>query len=194
MTPFFFCSGESLDKRVVRAAFLEAAGALEVVELAVDLHPGELAQRNRLRAGRLVNGAFDALRRLLRCRGTWSSGRAYTGAPPFDLTIRSKRDSQTQSASSTSRTFAASWSALNGLGRKLIPGSRRSRGCDRFLEITGDENDFRLRAGLAEPIGEIAAADFRHHHVGEKQIDLGGRRVRVMRRLASSPWAASSTS
>ena len=55
--------GQKLGEGVVRAAFLEAAGALEVVEFAENLHPGELAQRDRLGTGRLVNGALDALGR-----------------------------------------------------------------------------------------------------------------------------------
>ncbi|MBA3651944.1 MAG: hypothetical protein H0W66_10815, partial [Chthoniobacterales bacterium] len=49
-----------LDEGVARAAFLKAPGALEVVELAINLHPGELAERDRLRAGRFVDRAFDA--------------------------------------------------------------------------------------------------------------------------------------
>ena len=57
---FLFCSAEKLREGVARAAFLEAAGALEIVELAINLHPGELAQRDRLRAGRFVNRALDA--------------------------------------------------------------------------------------------------------------------------------------
>ena len=48
-------------KGIMRAAFLEAAGALKVVEFAENLHPGELAERDRLGTGRLVNGAFNAL-------------------------------------------------------------------------------------------------------------------------------------
>ena len=51
-------------------------------------------------------------------------------------------------------------------------------GMKRFLKVTGNENDFCLRAGLAKPIGEMPAADFGHHHVGEKEIDLRRRRSR----------------
>ena len=50
-------------QRVAGAAFLEAAGALQVVELAEDMRAGELRQRYRLDAGRLVDAAADALAR-----------------------------------------------------------------------------------------------------------------------------------
>ena len=52
--------GGELDERVARAAFLEASGALKIIELAMNLHPGELAQRDGLWARRFVNRAFDA--------------------------------------------------------------------------------------------------------------------------------------
>ncbi len=52
-----------LRERVPRAAFLEASGALEVVQLAINLHPRDLAQRNRVRARRVIHCAFDAFAR-----------------------------------------------------------------------------------------------------------------------------------
>src|SRR5687768_10824940 len=44
-------------------AFLEAAGALQIIELAPDARTGELRERNRLDAGRFVNAATDAFPR-----------------------------------------------------------------------------------------------------------------------------------
>ena len=52
--------GRQLQQRVARAALLEAAGALQVVELAVDVRAGELRQRDRLDARRVVDAAGDA--------------------------------------------------------------------------------------------------------------------------------------
>ena len=52
--------GREQQQRVARAALLEAAGALQVVELAVDVRAGELRQRDRLDAGRVVDAAGDA--------------------------------------------------------------------------------------------------------------------------------------
>ncbi len=57
---FFLLLGRELGEGVARAALLEAAGALEIIELAINLHPGELAQGDRSRAGRFVDRAFDA--------------------------------------------------------------------------------------------------------------------------------------
>jgi hypothetical protein len=54
-----------LREGVARAAFLEAAGALQVIELADDLHAGHLAQRNRFPAGRKINRALDPFSRRL---------------------------------------------------------------------------------------------------------------------------------
>src|SRR6185436_13849185 len=48
-----------LQQRVARAALLEAPGALQIVELAVDVRAGELRQRNRFDAGRVVDAARD---------------------------------------------------------------------------------------------------------------------------------------
>ena len=50
-----------LREGVARAAFLEAAGALQVLELAENLHARDLAQRNRRLAGRIINRAIDSL-------------------------------------------------------------------------------------------------------------------------------------
>src|SRR5205814_1299008 len=52
-----------LSQSVTRAAFLEASGALQVVELAEDLHTRDLTQRNGIWAGRIVDRAGDALTR-----------------------------------------------------------------------------------------------------------------------------------
>ncbi len=61
----FLLPGRKLGERVTRAAFLETAGALVVVELAMDLHPGELAQRDRLRTRGVVDRALDTVGRCL---------------------------------------------------------------------------------------------------------------------------------
>ena len=57
-----------LQQRVARAALLEAAGALQVVELAVDVRAGQLRQRDRLDARRLVDAAARCARAPPRCR------------------------------------------------------------------------------------------------------------------------------
>jgi len=57
----FFLFIRKLDQRVARAAFLKTSGALQVVELAEDLHAGDLAQRNGWRTRRMEDGAFNAL-------------------------------------------------------------------------------------------------------------------------------------
>ena len=49
-----------LEQCVARAALLEAAGALQVVELAVNMRAGELRQWNRLDARREIDAARDA--------------------------------------------------------------------------------------------------------------------------------------
>ena len=53
---------------VARAALLEAAGALQVIELAEDVCAGQLRQRDRLDARRLVDAAADAFARRLDVR------------------------------------------------------------------------------------------------------------------------------
>ena len=55
----FFSCGRKPEQRVARAALLERAGALEVVEFADDLRPGDLGERNRFRAGRDNDAAGD---------------------------------------------------------------------------------------------------------------------------------------
>jgi hypothetical protein len=55
--------GVKLLQRVARAAFLEAAGALQVVELAKNVRAGQLRQPDRLDAGRHVDSARDSLAR-----------------------------------------------------------------------------------------------------------------------------------
>ena len=49
-----------LEQRIARAALLERAGALEVVEFAEDPRARDLGERNGLRAGRLDHAAGDA--------------------------------------------------------------------------------------------------------------------------------------
>jgi hypothetical protein len=55
-----FLFARQLRESVARAAFLEAAGPLLIIELAVNFEPGELAQGNRFSTGRLIDGALDA--------------------------------------------------------------------------------------------------------------------------------------
>src|SRR3954468_56233 len=45
-------------------------------------------------------------------------------------------------------------------------------GLQRFLEVTGNENDFRAGTRFVHPIGETTAAHLRHDDVGEQEIDL----------------------
>jgi hypothetical protein len=52
--------GFQLQERVARAALLEGAGALEVVEFAEDPRPGDVRQRDGLRAGRHDHPAGEA--------------------------------------------------------------------------------------------------------------------------------------
>lgn len=60
---FLFLFVRELDERVAGAAFFKAPGALEIVEFAINLHPGQLAQRDGSRAWRFVNRASNALGR-----------------------------------------------------------------------------------------------------------------------------------
>ena len=57
--------GRQLRERVAGAAFFEAAGALQVIELAENFHAGDLAERDRRLARRIINGAVDPLARRL---------------------------------------------------------------------------------------------------------------------------------
>jgi hypothetical protein len=52
-----------LQQRIACAALLEAAGALQVIELAMDVRAGKLRQRDRLDARRFVDAAANALAR-----------------------------------------------------------------------------------------------------------------------------------
>src|SRR5262245_60128194 len=52
-----------LQQSVPRAAFLEASGALQIVELTEHATAGELRKRNRFRAGSQRHAAGDALPR-----------------------------------------------------------------------------------------------------------------------------------
>jgi hypothetical protein len=51
--------GRELQQRVARAAFLETAGALQVIELAINVRAGELRKRDRFDAGRVVDASRD---------------------------------------------------------------------------------------------------------------------------------------
>ena len=44
--PFLLLLVGELNERVTRPTLLETSGALEVIELAINLHPRELAQRD----------------------------------------------------------------------------------------------------------------------------------------------------
>ena len=63
-------------QRVARAALLEASGALQIVELAIDVRAGELRKRDRLDARRDVDAARDPLARGLDV-GERKPGRSY---------------------------------------------------------------------------------------------------------------------
>ncbi len=60
--------GREEQQRVARAALLEAAGALQVVELAVDLRAGEMRQRDRRRRMATGRRRRRSARGRLRCR------------------------------------------------------------------------------------------------------------------------------
>lgn len=49
-----------LGQRIARAAFLETAGPLLVIELGENFHSRELAQRDRFRTGGIIDRAVDA--------------------------------------------------------------------------------------------------------------------------------------
>ena len=50
--------GRQLRKRVACAPFLETTSALDSIQLAVNLHPGDFTQRNGMRTRRVENRAF----------------------------------------------------------------------------------------------------------------------------------------
>ena len=56
---FFLLRGQ-LRERIACAAFFEASGALQVVQLAKNLHAGELTQRDRCPTGRVVDCPLDS--------------------------------------------------------------------------------------------------------------------------------------
>src|SRR6266478_394340 len=110
----------------------------------------------------------------------------YTAAEGAAMVSR-ESGSSTAIASGGS-TIVRSTTLLRGVerfanfGRKLL-GVERFRqkehvgiesiaGMQRFFQVAGNENDFRVRASLMQPFGKMPAAHLRHHHVGEKQIDL----------------------
>ena len=56
---------------------------------------------------------------------------------------------------------------------------------ERFFQVTGNKNNFRVRAGFAQPIGKVPSAHLRHDHVGQKKIDfsfaaLGEKLLRII--------------
>ena len=51
--------GRKLRKRVACAAFLKTSGPLQVVELAENFHAGDLAERDGMPTGRVVDSACD---------------------------------------------------------------------------------------------------------------------------------------
>src|SRR5712691_4847533 len=57
---FLLLLGRKLGEGITRAAFFETAGALEIIELGINFHPGQLAEWDRLWAGRFVDRAFNA--------------------------------------------------------------------------------------------------------------------------------------
>ena len=126
-----FLLGRQLGEGVGGAAFFETSGALEVVELAVDLHPGQLAQRDGVRTGGVVDGVLDAIARGL---DVLERGHAHciyrVRARAATLFVRSAGGiaSYNRASSSASRILKASCSGSKGLGRKNIPSSARSAG------------------------------------------------------------------
>src|SRR4029434_1484195 len=65
-----------LCQRIARAPFLEASRALQVVELAENLHAGDLAQRNGGRTRRIINSVRSAFARgcdVLKCDQAFNS-------------------------------------------------------------------------------------------------------------------------
>ena len=61
--PTLLLLGRQLRQSIARPAFFEASGALQVVQFAINLHAGDLAQRNGGRAGRIKDRAFNAAAR-----------------------------------------------------------------------------------------------------------------------------------
>jgi len=59
----FLLVRRQLCQRVARAAFLEASGSLQVVELTENFLSGDSAQGDRRRTRRIINRARDALAR-----------------------------------------------------------------------------------------------------------------------------------
>jgi hypothetical protein len=52
-----------LCKRIARAAFFEASGALQVIQLAENFHAGDFTERDGGRARRIINRVRNALAR-----------------------------------------------------------------------------------------------------------------------------------
>ena len=138
-----FLLGRKLDEGVARAAFLETAGALEVIELAVNLHPGELAQRDRMRAGRFVDGAFDSLRGFFDVVRTWSRRSQPNGLRPGAATPFSAPPSSRES--SISRTLCRELFGVERLRQETHFRIAPVAGRHRFFEVTGNEKDACLR-------------------------------------------------
>ena len=137
----FLLVGRQLRESVARAAFLETAGALQVVELAENFHPGDLAQRNRRLAGRIIDRAFDSLPRLfdvferdhalfnIPCPEERQCFRMERAAIPPSRRRPFQLPNESFSRNQRFANFhVASCSGSNGFGRKNIPWSRRSPG------------------------------------------------------------------
>ena len=65
-----------LCKRIARSAFLEAPGALQVIQFAENFHAGDFAQRNGGRTRRIINRARNSFARrfdVLKCDQAFNS-------------------------------------------------------------------------------------------------------------------------
>jgi hypothetical protein len=61
---------------------------------------------------------------------------------------------------------------IERLGHKEGPLIQAVAGMEGFFQVTGNENNFRIRAGLAQPIGEMPSTHLRHDHIGQEKIDF----------------------
>ena len=138
--------------------------------------------------GEFVNRAFDARGGFFDVVEGGGQGRGELSAPSTlrdqlgkSVVVRKlTHTAPSQSEASTGQRipiqhvahFARELVGIEGLGEKTHAGFAPVMGMERFLQVTGDENDFCLWAGLVQPVGDMAAADFGHHHIGQEQIDL----------------------
>ena len=145
--------GREQQQRVARAALLEAAGALQVVELAVDVRAGELRQRDRLDARRQVDaagdpraGGFDVGERDHRASRVRTAARC-RASPPSSTRRNSPLIRSSAAASSASKRST--------IDRRRVRGAREAEAV-RILDAQPvDADRRRSRRGTSRRLAEL---------------------------------------